>query len=727
MAKRFERLRRTRDQYPPIKPENPEKLTEEEMDAVLLEVLQISKPCARLAAKIFRFPDIYATIVDDIHQPGIARYVEENIDFSHIVRFGHYSKVLATVAEFRREVRKFLQNPEQLRSAALDVRNPTKDDIATYVRRLRNFESVADLVIKDSASYVGAWLSWKPRLEDISSDNAYLADVEAGSSVGEILLSVARELPHASLAKGHSFDSVQYTDVMEILYSVIRQEAAESFPTIYATEEIDQEKLSKVLFDLIAAFEYHLPTEVRSVLTSPLRSAYSDGVPMYRVLFGLMRQFTDALVHDKHIGHQVTWKLVDVLNSFRLAAKSYDSELSEHMFNFLLGAGQIQLEFSGMGDYQEFIVLLEKLATKESPYQQRYQNLLDFMIRSSTHFPHKVMVTGAHLSEELFDIKRITHYSFDFAERVRDIFKAGQYEVMELTLNERVTPISETSLRGEKYDTIMLIRRFADDRYVIDMMTTTVQDRPVVHELGYRLDMRRFRCQIFLEDGRVSTVIPVAQQEQMHPEIESAIIQHAKLLVGLVDIEEVREQTLRELQSEAGPLSPQDQSPWSSDREQRKASYEASRSQRQDPVQPERKVASVKQDQGDADSTESEQFALYVPHELVLSVSLREEMKKAGKKGARSKVLQDTSKFFSRYNAQSDFKPGKGIPMTAVTGPNGERIWRFYVNYDVRCIAVELGSGKAMVVMTDDHDGAYKDYDKIARVVAQALDKYQGE
>lgn len=726
MAKRIERVQRNRDQYPPVRPQNPEKLTEDEMNAVLLEVLQISPPCSRLATKIFRYPALYGTLVDTMNHPAIADYASKNIDFSHISRFGHYSRVLNTVAEFRAEVQKFLKRPEHM---VPDTRSglPTKDDIANTLRRYRNFEKVAGLVIEDAASYAGAWMSWMPRAVDLSPDNAYLDAVKEGMTVGEILLSVARELPYQSINLGHSFDSVQYTDLIEVLYSIVRREAAEVFPTIQVVEEIDQEKLSKVILDMTAAFEYHLPAEVRRSLPSLLRNAYSDGLPLYRVLFGLVRQFTEALVHDEHLGHQVTWKLFESLNQFELEGKTYHSDLTNQMFTFLLGAGQIQLEFSGRGDYQELILNLETLAKKDGPRKENYQQLLDFMIRCSTHFPHKVLTSANDLNEELFDLEQVKTYTYDFADRLRAIFKAGQYEVLELTLNEHVTPIAETSLRGEKYDTVMIIKLVDADHFVIDMMTTTVQDRAVPHELGYRLDMRRFRCQLFVSNGRISTFIPVAYRDQVNPAIEEALINHAKLVVGLVDISEVEAQTLLDQIDENSDQSSQSSPRKLGTREERKAAYQAAQQVDVDHIRPVRREKNTISDSLETVTTESEQFALYVPHELILSSALSEEIAKAGKKGSRAKVLQDTAKFFSRYNSQSESKPGKGIPMTAVTGPNGERIWRFYVNYDVRCIAVEVGGGKALVVMTEDHDGAYKDYDKISNVVAQALERYQEE
>jgi len=113
--------------------------------------------------------------------------------------------------------------------------------------------------------------------------------------------------------------------------------------------------------------------------------------------------------------------------------------------------------------------------------------------------------------------------------------------------------------------------------------------------------------------------------------------------------------------------------------------------------------------------------AIYVPQELILSDELSRELGQSRKKGPRAKLMEELRVFLEEYKITGRQKPGKGNHYKSLVGPNGQRIWRFSISYQNRCLAVEVDDGKAIIVFVGDHDFVYGNNKRALLKIRKAL------
>jgi len=711
-----------------LKAVDPDHLTDKEVHQVLLEVLQISPIVERTARRIFHYSDQYAQIADGVDHPEVMAYIGDQPDLSQIIRLGFYTRVVSSCIELITEAHKFVDDPRNhFTSPKIVGRHRSPEGLAEYIRRYKNFPKVVDLMIREAESLVGGWMNRRVNVDDLDSENPYAKVVAKGHTLGDILVVASKAIQRQGLDQGHTFNSYEFTHFMELFHSVIAQEAQAAHPVIQVVEMVHEEKLSKVFFDLAGSFEYTAAPDTLQKLPHLLKDAYKDGLPLYRVLYAAVKQLPEALSHEDHPGHPVSAKIVNHLNDFALPDQLFSPDFTSEMFNFMLCAGQIQQEFAGKGSFQEFVFKLEKLANAPGDNQDWYQGLLDYMVRGSTHFPHKVITHPHDVERYIFDLSRIKPQDFSLSDRVYEILDASEYQIMEISVDENFVPIADTSLRGEKYDSIMHIHKMDEHLVLINVMVTVVTERDEPDQLGLTRDMARLSYQVSIRDGRISLFVPITHRDLLKDASEAAILHHVSEVIGLIDVDALRQKTLEEKREQRKSQNGRHHQK-SGIREERMAAYDQQRSNTgaQEAGQKRVRNTSVQLNPQtfEDDSANERDNAKYVPRELILSRELQEQLITPIKKGAQSRLSKELERFLKRYNAATESKPGKGIPYTALNGKFGVRIWRFWLTYDDRCVAVEVGQGKALVVYVGNHEDIYQDYDKVAQKVETALNEY---
>lgn len=718
----------------------PETLSDDQLNAVLLEVLQISPLTANVARRMLTQIEQHKRILGLTKRPEIARYIAEHPDVAQIIQYGFYTRLINAGLELVAEGTKFIDQPDNHYAAKrITDRYTSPAKLADYIRRYENFPRVMDLLLQESELHVGRWLTRRARTTDVDPENPYTEVVKNGHKLGAMLVIAAKDLAKRERTEADPQDktlnSLEYMDMLEVLLSVIKQEATTPSPTIAVIEEVEAEQLAKVFFDYTAYPELKIKPDQLQKIPNALRESYRDGLDLYHFMHAITKQIPEALMNEDHPGHRLTCQLVSQLNDFEMDVDLVTAPYSEEMYNYMICVGLIEKDFTGKGSFQEFIYNLYKLTTKSGPNQEWYRSQLEYLISLSRTFPHRVVLHADQIGEVMFDVSRQEQTEFDLAQGVSDLMEASEYTVMEIEVNEAELPIERTSLNGETYSSVMHIHRLENDFFLVNVLITTSEPLQQQHELGFTVQMSRFTYQINIHQGRVTTFVPVADREQIDPEVEATMISHVKHILNMIDVEALKERTQleKDLAASKKPAAPNQPASQVITHEQRKQTYESQRQNaptpRESAVPSARGSAQPVQLQHETFDDESNleaEEAKYVPRELILSRMMADELATNGKKGAKARIMKETATFFQKYNRAAENKPGKGIPYTALSGPNGERIWRFRLSYDDRCVAVEVGDGRALLVFAGDHDDTYQNYKKITEKVNQALEVYYG-
>lgn len=707
-------------------------LTPQEVEKVVLETLQICPDVERVAKRLFAIPAELLALNQELSQAELRHLCQDEPDLPLIARYGYYTQVLELVTALRTAADTFLADQTKTPThPSISKRYAKPEKFQQYARRYANFKILTDLLVRKAEGQLAAWMRLVIPHDALADHNPYAQIIDQRRGLGEVLVLASKQLAKRS---EEPLQSQEIADLLELLSVRVKQESLATRPTIELSETIDQEHLAKVFFDLVAAYRYQLPAEVEAQLPRRVRESFKRGYPLYELIYNLIQTLPSNLVSYDHPGHMIAARLISDLNKFQLSQDHPVTAQHEQMFNYLFCASLIQREYSGQLSYQDFVIKLQGLVERREENEAWYQAILEYMQQGAMHFPRKVIVEAERLHQEVFDVQSHLPITFDLADRLHQILDAGEFEVMQIEVTDRLLPASATALRAEKFETILHCARVSAEFLTVDMVVCLIHPKPEVDYLGMAEDMVRFSCRIVFDDVQQAVSFPVLDPEKVHPELRRMVLEHIFRVLKLIDVAEFRQHALaqaaaeREMNQQKGngrSGSKTSSSPKPGDRATRMKEYQDRRAEQQSrqPVGAEVPIVSKSQDARLDTTLPIPEVNKFLPIGLLLSAKLELEATRLGKKGARAQVMAQTLDFIRRYNDAAE-KPGKGETMTAVKGPNGEKVWRFVVNYDIRCIVVDIGQNRGLVVATDNRHSVYTDASELRNVVARALEDH---
>lgn len=701
-------------------------LSAEQVKSAIFNTLSICPEAARLARTIFALTESYRQLNGDMSTPHMLELAKNNPDVVTTVRLGYYARIIRTRREFRKVTREFLTDlNKHYLSQAVMKRFKTVDALESYTEKYQSFAGTVRVIDTNTAHQVAAWMGKFPKAADLDQENQYIGTTKV--EIGDTLLQIAKE--HGK-QREHGLDPVQYRDLAELIVSIIRQEVKES-NFVPQRLKTTTEPLAQVLFDLVNTYEVELTSEQLRRFPAFSLDSYKHGKDLYALLIDFLNQLPEALMKYDHPGHVITRRLVHELNGFEVEGRpnANDGQLFSKMFNYHLVASMIEKDFGGYVNFQEFMYYFAALARREDPNHAWYQDMLEHFVEMSHHFFLQAAVTAEDVEHRIFNMRKYQVTEIDLAKKIKGILGTGDYQTFTYLLTEKLVPIELTALQGDRYTSFFYGIEESEDVYRIQVQIVVEHVSPDADPEDQAETSMKFRYELKVIGGEVQLYMPITNRDELSPFAERAAVEHVKRMLAIVDVDQLAED---EAASTKQQPSTEPANKKFGNREERMRQHQEEKLAQSNgstsslqiklaaprPAQP-----SLETEAGD---TKSETLLTYPPY-LILSSDLRDDVKDAGKKGRYSRIYADLKEFIRAYNTAPAEKPGKGIHMDGVRGPNRETVWRFKSSYKTRCVVVEVdreGQTVGLVIHVDDRNDVYEDKEEMRRIVKAAVSRY---
>ncbi|MBW7955698.1 hypothetical protein H3C66_03100 [Patescibacteria group bacterium] len=680
--------------------------------AALLDTLKISAETHRIAAKLMHLTSDYQQLNVEVNRPGMLEFVRDNPDLMTMARLGFYSRIILAVQELERAAQEFIDNPRNSPIHSHVVkRYKNSTEYSQYFTRYNMFAPTVRVMVENTDSQYALWMTRMipPTATDEYNQFGVAAETQ---KLGQIVVNHSHR---KAKQDRRGVKAAEYRDLAQLFVPVVRYEAEEQ-PLILSSEKTSKEQLARIFFDLINTYELRLTHEELKKIPAFLQEAVKQGIPLYQLFCDFLTELPNALANPHHAGHLATLHLVSELNRFQVEARGEVAEFHAQMFNYHLAAGLIEKDFNGSANYQQFVYNLSRLAESDDPNAAWYQAVSEYFIKGSKHFEYQIACEAADIPQRIFDSSRNIPSYYAVGDKIEEILQTGNYDTVQLLVGDELYPIEKTLLRGKQYTSFFFVERTGEESYGIDVQVAITTDGQT-QDGEAREETIKFRCRVDVIKNQLFVHLPVANKHVVSYDTELAIIQHVRQMFGLVNIEEVRKTDEEQLTQQSTQVGQK------GDRQRRKKEY----AERKAAMSPEQRDVNIqptalKKEVSPGTAVEREE-SYYFPQILVFDRDLWDEVKNPGAKGRFVRIAEIIKAFTDEYNMATKDKPGKGIRLAEVRGPNGEPVWRFKSSHDTRCFVVGLPNGIGWVVHVDDRGDVYDDKHEMRRMIAAIMER----
>lgn len=716
-----ERLMRIAAEAAKARTESPAaaKASRGDAEQIIFETLEISQPTLRVAKTLFAYHDSADVVSKEMDTPEVKGMIARRHEIALLVRLGDNARFHEALAELEAKHQQFLQNDEnhpRSRTSQRKYRKP--DDLKSYVKKYSYFKTRVEALRSTTKSRLSGWTNQQVDVAQLSSENEF-ANI-TGKELGPILIAKSNELAQES----RSLKLREYGALCELFLLVVRGDR-QLTGLITHSKNAEEESLTKILLEMTAARAINVAQEFPTLAQETL-AVSKRGIPLFKLFTGFVEELSEAIIDTDHPFHELSVELLTEINSFVFSGVAVPEEVSSQPFNFQFFHGLANKDFFGEFNYQDYILKLSELADLDHPNQEWYAAFRDFALSASRLFRHEIVYEASRAQTAIFKDTPETTTEINLQVALDEIFKLSHTPFVSVIVDGVYNRVKEFDFKSDQFVMHIDARRLKGNVYLINVVAQVVDE---VKDLATAPQLRhKFRYQLRIEDGEVSAFFPVLDTEAGSENLKEVAIEQVRKALKYVRNDMVAKAAVGSSETSSIELTDRPGITASTKlgtHQQRIDEY--SPIQKSQPDKPAQSTAAQDNTLMHSELAETDAVRFLVPSSLFVSPALQNKMEKQGKKGAFAAISTDTQEFIARYNEATTAKPGKGIQMTDIYGPNGETVWRFRPNYWTRAIAVSISEGEAVIIHVEYRDSVYGDAKDMIKMVARELDKYYRE
>lgn len=674
-------------------------------EEIIFDTLNISQPALKAAKAVFEMNDQAEIVSSQLDEPEIQELLTRRHELVMLARLGDNVRFMRGVTDLENAVDQFLRNPNTHFNSA-NVRKKLKSaEFDVYFKKYQYFNARAHAVTNTARERISAWMQIEVDTTPLDKTNE-LKNVH-GQELGRVLMAMSAEMSK----EGRGLRLREFGNLCQLFLTIVRKDR-EKTHLIAKSRNSSEETLTKILLEMTAVRPVDIQQEFEKLPTELVRTA-KLGLPMYRLFVGFVDILADAIVEVDHPHHEVAVELLTLVNSFEFSGLNIPDGADTQPFNYQLFQGLANKDFYGLFNYQDFIMRLSELAETSPVNKEWYVAFRQYALAASHFFAHEVVFELDRAKQVIFGPETRSHTEIDLADALERIFQKGSSPMVQIMADGWNYEITGHSFRTDRFQLLVEGRRVQKNHYIVNAEVSLMN---LEGEESTDKAMQKFRYQVRIENGIPTVYFPVVDSHNSDAVIEEQALEQVRLVIDSVYRQVIEEESQKESKTYQTREKSVNQRKFGN-RQERLASYV--KSDKKEPIQDPMSAESFR-----SESAEEDAVRLLVPSTLEVSPGLKSKMEKQGKKGSFAQIYADTADFLIRYNTSEDAKPGRGIQMTDVYGPNGETVWRFRPNSWTRAIAVSMSEGEAIVVHVDNRDSVYGDTTDMVKMVAREVDKY---
>ena len=687
----------------------------------VFEALNLSSATVAAAKKLYAENELKTRVSELSDQPEVEAVLEENHTLLLMAKYGMAARMLRAKAELQAAAKKFMANPENSYNSDTIRRKYRKDEPGRieYAKRYSLFPQHVDVFANVTDEQVSIWNTYQLDQPGLRTDQ----------TLGEYLHSYAAEFKQHKRARIKLDD---FATLARLFLSVIRREHATHGNEVAKSQTPSEELFIKTLYELGTA-RAEFAEQIMAQLPRELITVCRDGLPLVELFAVFYQQLVETIVDAEDHNHQLAIELLTELNTFQLTQLTIPAELRAQSFNYQLCHGLVHRDLLGDFNYQDFMCRLNDLANTPSANQEWYQTFQAYLVTSAEHFNYHPVYEAERITTDVFDTTAHHHIDVDLAAAIEVVLGNGGQPQFTVFSDDKIMPPGLVSLQSDRFIFTAQARRVRADHYIINNELSLIGSKQAADDADglFHNRVSKFRYQVRVEHGNVTVHLPVIDADQLTPEVEALALYHTKLLITVVaeDITAERPDTSKKNFTYID-LNKNTQVKKPGSRTERMNAYQAEREQTgpvADTEELREHLQAISPESLEISTVEEDAVSKFLPLQIVLPSALQRDVEKRKAKGTYAELVQLADSFVTAYNQAGEAKPGRGIQLTDVYGPDGENVYRFRSSSDTRCVVVELEDGTGLLVDIDKRDEVYGGALEMRKKVARELDKYYRE
>jgi hypothetical protein len=655
----------------------------------------------------------FSAAVDDFYDLKIQlktnQKIQEMIDGRPQVFLAVYQGAFAEVVEsflrIKRASEAFLAN-ENNHPSHPNLRKRMKN-AAMFREYEMKYTKVGRLVasfLPGIHSYQPLWMN-EPLPANVFSDQNEIASA-GGETYGEVYVEFVNDFAqtkHEMLSMG------ELEDLLDVFIACLRREEMKS-SVLTLGIPVEKQTLARMFFDYILMDRQNVTIKDLSHFPKNVKEMFLRGSKSLEVFRSFFSLIPTVLTDPEHPLHAKVIQFLTVMNSFSMPALPNDEGMvfGDQTFTSLYCELLIYSDYNLITDFTKLMLKLKELSEQEGPNQEWYQQFFTVLYQKNAHLPTKIALECRDTSEVFLPVKDVPSVP-DYAAVLDQIFEANNTTELSWHYSHDVVLPEEIGLRGDAFFCRVNLEKLGANVSEVQVETAVVHIDPENENNKYTI---KFKMMAHVRQDGVELYIPILDPENSGQLLLTAGTYFVRLINTLYS---EYSQLSDETQTKVRTTLP--------NRADRLAAYTAK--SKDDTPQTQKYTGAVRSTLY-VDNTLAEEVARNIlPDAIEISEVVRREINKKEKKGASARIHQEADQFVADYNAaEKGKKPGKGIQVTDVFGPNGEKVWRFKPTYHTRCLIVDLSDGRGLLIHVDDREDIYDKATSLRKLVSREVHKH---